>query len=376
MAHFLTDETFALSLTHFRRIGRLDGRGYWVAALAIWSVDTRLGHRLPGRGRVDTRRLGLDVAFPAAMAGLSLGMVSGRRDVAAALGAVAVAVPLGWSGAPRSGWWPVPCRSLHRAGRSRVSRRGVERTGDAGAIGGGRSAMSLGLIPLAVLMWAVTYPARAVPMLAPGIERLPPRAIAYLRLAGPAALAALAAVNCLLTSDPQPRLLLGVEPIAVAACVLIGRADSPAPPRSCGCRPAGGRRPGARGGLMAPAVANSRPGPPHPPKPAPLGAPGWPSRIRSWSTASCSAPGHRGSRTSRRTPASTRPTWLCPAGGFGRGRARHVFGRSTRRSLRQPQGDPGNAPRLRGLRAGAALANSFVTLTVALLCRRCLPGLE
>jgi branched-subunit amino acid transport protein len=81
--------------------------------------------------------------------------------------------------------------------------------------------MSLGLIPLAVLMWAVTYPARAVPMLAPGIERLPPWAIAYLRLAGPAALAALAAVNCLLTSDPQPRLLLGVEPVAVVACVLI-----------------------------------------------------------------------------------------------------------------------------------------------------------
>jgi branched-subunit amino acid transport protein len=81
--------------------------------------------------------------------------------------------------------------------------------------------MSLGLTPLAFLMWAVTYPARAVPMLAPGIERLPPGAAAYLRLAGPAALAALAAVNCLLTSDPQPRLLLGVEPVAVVACVLI-----------------------------------------------------------------------------------------------------------------------------------------------------------
>jgi hypothetical protein len=32
------------------------------------------------------------------MAGLSLGMVSGRRDVAAALGAVAVAVPVGLAG--------------------------------------------------------------------------------------------------------------------------------------------------------------------------------------------------------------------------------------------------------------------------------------
>ena len=81
--------------------------------------------------------------------------------------------------------------------------------------------MTFGLIPLAILMWAVTYPARALPMLAPGIERLPPAVVAYLRLAGPAALAALAAVNCLLTSGPQPRLLLGVEPLAVLACALI-----------------------------------------------------------------------------------------------------------------------------------------------------------
>jgi branched-subunit amino acid transport protein len=81
--------------------------------------------------------------------------------------------------------------------------------------------MSLGLIPLAILMWAVTYPSRALPMLAPGIERLPPTAIAYLRLAGPAALAALAAVNCLLTAANPPSLLIGVEPVAVLICVLI-----------------------------------------------------------------------------------------------------------------------------------------------------------
>jgi branched-subunit amino acid transport protein len=81
--------------------------------------------------------------------------------------------------------------------------------------------MSLGLIPLAILMWAVTYPARALPMLAPGIERLPPVAVAYLRLAGPAALAALAAVNCLLTADSPPRLALGVAPLAVGVCVVV-----------------------------------------------------------------------------------------------------------------------------------------------------------
>lgn len=99
MAHFLTDETFALSLSHFRRIGRFDRRAYWVAAMVIfipWILGSALGY--VAAGGVDTNRLGLDVAFPAAMAGLSLGMVSGRRDVAAALGAVAVAVPVGLAG--------------------------------------------------------------------------------------------------------------------------------------------------------------------------------------------------------------------------------------------------------------------------------------
>lgn len=81
--------------------------------------------------------------------------------------------------------------------------------------------MSLGLVPLAFIMWLTTYPSRALPMLAPGIERLPPRAIVYLRLSGPSALAALAAVNCLLTSDKPPRLLLGIEPLAVAVCALM-----------------------------------------------------------------------------------------------------------------------------------------------------------
>jgi branched-subunit amino acid transport protein len=81
--------------------------------------------------------------------------------------------------------------------------------------------MILGLIPLAIIMWAVTYPSRALPMLAPGIERLPAWAVAYLRLAGPAALAALAAVNCLLTTDSPPKLALGVAPLAVGICVVI-----------------------------------------------------------------------------------------------------------------------------------------------------------
>jgi branched-subunit amino acid transport protein len=81
--------------------------------------------------------------------------------------------------------------------------------------------MTVALVPLAILMWAMTYPSRALPMLAPGIERLPSWAVTYLRLAGPAALAALAAVNCLLTADKPPHLLVGVEPVAVGICVLV-----------------------------------------------------------------------------------------------------------------------------------------------------------
>ncbi len=99
MAHFLTDETFALSLAHFRRIRGFDRRGYWIASMAIfipWQVGSTIGYVVAGA--VDTHRLGLDVAFPAAMAGLSLGMVTGRRDVAAAMGAVVVAVIAGLAG--------------------------------------------------------------------------------------------------------------------------------------------------------------------------------------------------------------------------------------------------------------------------------------
>src|SRR5450759_1011861 len=128
MAHFLTDETFALSLAHFRRIGRFDARGYWLGALVIlvpWTLGSAIGY-LAG-GAVDTRRLGLDGAFPAARAGLALGMVSGRREVAAALGAGAVAVPVGLVGGASVGlvagavigpffWLAVPVSVNDRSG--------------------------------------------------------------------------------------------------------------------------------------------------------------------------------------------------------------------------------------------------------------------
>ena len=80
--------------------------------------------------------------------------------------------------------------------------------------------MELALVPLALMMWAVTYPSRALPWLAPGIERLPTWAITYLRLAGPAALAALAASKGVITDTPG-QFQTPAMPLAMGLCVLV-----------------------------------------------------------------------------------------------------------------------------------------------------------
>ena len=79
------------------------------------------------------------------------------------------------------------------------------------------------LVVLALLMGAVTYPSRAVPMLMPGIERLPPRALLYLRLVGPAVLASIAASSTLVQGNATDgyQLVVGVELIGVVACLLV-----------------------------------------------------------------------------------------------------------------------------------------------------------
>lgn len=101
LAHFLTDEAFALTIAHFRRTGRGDLWGYWWAAIVVtfipWNIATLVGV-LIGGAIPDPARFGLDVIFPAAMAGLAVGLVTGRRELVAALvgGVVAVAVSLAW----------------------------------------------------------------------------------------------------------------------------------------------------------------------------------------------------------------------------------------------------------------------------------------
>ena len=72
MAHLLTDESFALSIAHFRRLGRTDERGYWIAAIAStfipWNLATLAGV-IVGAQIPDPARFGIDVIFPAAMVG-------------------------------------------------------------------------------------------------------------------------------------------------------------------------------------------------------------------------------------------------------------------------------------------------------------------
>jgi branched-subunit amino acid transport protein len=83
--------------------------------------------------------------------------------------------------------------------------------------------VSAGLVPLAVLMWAVTYPSRAVPLLAAKVDRLPPAVLAYLRLVGPSVLSALAVVNAVIESRTGHGRVLhfGADALGVAICVVL-----------------------------------------------------------------------------------------------------------------------------------------------------------
>jgi branched-subunit amino acid transport protein len=60
-------------------------------------------------------------------------------------------------------------------------------------------------------------------LLAPGFDRLPESVRLYLRLVGPAVLAALAAVNTMvvLDADRRPSFTIGPEWIAVGLCVAV-----------------------------------------------------------------------------------------------------------------------------------------------------------
>lgn len=83
--------------------------------------------------------------------------------------------------------------------------------------------MSTSLVVLAVLMFAVTYPTRALGLLTPGLDRLPRWAFDYLQLVGPAVLAALAAVAVMVRTDENgvTSFHIGIEWVAVLTCLAI-----------------------------------------------------------------------------------------------------------------------------------------------------------
>lgn len=82
--------------------------------------------------------------------------------------------------------------------------------------------MSTELVLLALLMFAVTYPSRALGLLTPGLERLPRGALDYLQLVGPAVLTALAVVNAVIViRADRPILNVGIEALAVVACLAV-----------------------------------------------------------------------------------------------------------------------------------------------------------
>ena len=106
MAHVLTDEAFALAIAHFRRIGRADVRGYWLGAILStfipWNLATLVGVTIGG-SIPDPTQFGLDVIFPAAMGGLAVGLITGRRELVAAVAGAIIGVGVGLAWEPAAG---------------------------------------------------------------------------------------------------------------------------------------------------------------------------------------------------------------------------------------------------------------------------------
>lgn len=86
-AYLLTDECFAMVMPAFRRLGRLDVTTYLLAAAFTWVpwVCASAAGYLGGQLLPDPRALGIDVVFPAAMAGLTIALISDRRSLTAAV---------------------------------------------------------------------------------------------------------------------------------------------------------------------------------------------------------------------------------------------------------------------------------------------------
>ena len=82
--------------------------------------------------------------------------------------------------------------------------------------------MTARYVGLALIMFAFTYPSRAVGLLAPKVDRLPKPALDYLQLVGPAILSALAAVNVMVAVDHGHSVFtVGLPWLSVLACIAL-----------------------------------------------------------------------------------------------------------------------------------------------------------
>jgi branched-subunit amino acid transport protein len=82
--------------------------------------------------------------------------------------------------------------------------------------------MSAEYVPLALIMFAFTYPSRAVGLLAPAMDRLPRPALEYLQLVGPAVLTALAAVDIMVgVENAESVFTIGLPWLSVVVCLLL-----------------------------------------------------------------------------------------------------------------------------------------------------------
>jgi predicted branched-subunit amino acid permease len=128
LAFLLTDEAFALTSAHVARLGRIDLPGAWYAGFAIfvpWNLATLAGW-LAGAALPDPATIGLDVVFPASMAGLAVGLVRDRAALAAlaagSVAAVGAALLINASAAVMIGGLLGPLLGLVVANRNRGAR--------------------------------------------------------------------------------------------------------------------------------------------------------------------------------------------------------------------------------------------------------------
>ena len=94
LAFLLTDEAFALTSAHIERLGRIDVRGALYAGATVflpWNLATIAGW-LAGSALPDPATIGLDVVFPATMAGIAVALVRDRGTLTALLAGSAIAV--------------------------------------------------------------------------------------------------------------------------------------------------------------------------------------------------------------------------------------------------------------------------------------------